>query len=104
MYKKKHYNMETRMFPIISSNSSQNPHLPLKWSWHNDSQSWLEYWGLKEEIMLENKDNIKNTITSKLKNKLWNDKELEGKRKLSIINPTLANHNYLFVFTNVKKK
>ena len=54
------------------------------------------------------KDNIKNTITSKFKDKLWEDHELEGKRKLryykEVINPTLDNHNYLSVLSNNKKK
>ena len=56
---------------------------------------------------MENKDNIKNTITSKFKDKLWDQKELEGKGKLKcyeVINPTLANHNYLSVLTNAKKE
>ena len=53
-------------------------------------------------------DSIKNTITSKFKDKLWQDKELEGKRKLryykEVINPTISNQYYLFVLTNTKKK
>ena len=54
------------------------------------------------------KDNIKNTITSKFKDKLWEDQELEGKRKLrynkEVINPTLYNQTYLFVLPSNKKK
>ena len=54
------------------------------------------------------KDNIKNTITSKFKDKLWEDQELEGKRKLryykEVINPTLDNQNNLSVLPNNKKK
>ena len=54
------------------------------------------------------KDNIKNTITSKFKDKLWEDQELEGKRKLryykEVINPTLDNQNYLSMLSNNKKK
>ena len=54
------------------------------------------------------KDNIKNTITSKFKDKLWEDQELEGKRKLryskEVINLTLDNWNYLCVLSNNKKK
>ena len=54
------------------------------------------------------KDNIKDTITSMFKDKLWKDQELEGKRKLryykEVINPTLDNHNYLFVLSINKKK
>ena len=41
------------------------------------------------------KDSIKDTITSKFKEKLWEDKEVEGKRKLryykEVIKPTLDN-------------
>ena len=54
------------------------------------------------------KDCIKDTITSNIKDKMWDDKELEGKRKLrynkEAINPTLDNHNYLSMLTNTKKK
>ena len=43
------------------------------------------------------KDNIKNIITSKSKDKLWEDQELEGKKKLryykEVINPTLDHQN-----------
>ena len=54
------------------------------------------------------KDSVKNTITSKFKDRLWEDKELEGKRKLryykEVINLTLDNYDYLSVLTNTKKK
>ena len=54
------------------------------------------------------KDNIKNIMTSKFKDKLWEDQELEGKRKLryykEVINHTLDNHNYFFVLSSNKKK
>ena len=54
------------------------------------------------------KDNIKNTITSKFKDKLWEDQELEGKRKLryykEVINRTLDNLNYISVLSSNKKK
>ena len=57
---------------------------------------------------MENKNNIKNTITFKFKDKLWDDKELEGKMKLryykEVINPTLDNQNYLSMLTSTKKK
>ena len=59
-----------------------------------------------EEIIMENRDNIKNTITSKCKDKLWDDKDLEGKRKLryykEVINPTLVNQNYPCVIVGVQ--
>ena len=54
------------------------------------------------------KDSFKDTITSKFKDKLWDVKELEDKRKLryykEVINPTLDNQNYLSVLTNTQKK
>jgi len=63
--------------------------------------------GVKEEIILENNDNIKNIITSKFKDKLWDDNELEGKRKLryykEVINPNLVT-NFFFSLTSAKKK
>ena len=55
-----------------------------------------------------NKYNIENTITSKVKDKLWEDQEMEGTRKLryykEVINTTLDNQNYLSVLSNNKKK
>jgi hypothetical protein len=57
---------------------------------------------------LQNNNNIKNIITSKFKEKLWCDKELEDKRKLryykEVINPNLEDQKYLFVLTSIKKK
>ena len=57
---------------------------------------------------MRRKDNIKNTITSKFKDKLWEDEELEGKRNLKyykeVSNPTLDNQNYLSVLSSNKKK
>ena len=54
------------------------------------------------------KDSVKDTISSNFKDKLWDDKELEGKRKLryykEVINPTLDNHNYLSFLINTKEK
>ena len=54
------------------------------------------------------KDNIKNTITYKFKDKFWEDQELEGKRKLryytEVIKPTLENQNYRSMFSIYKKK
>lgn len=95
LYKKKFYNMEGKKFPKIVSNSSQNPHLQLKQAWHKDVQVLLDHCRIKEDIILENKDNIKNTITSKFKDKLWGDEELKRKGTLryykEVMNPTLTN-------------
>jgi hypothetical protein len=61
-----------------------------------------------EETILQNKDTIKKTVKSKFKEKMWCDKELEEKRKLSyykdVINPNLEDQNYLFVLPSVKRK
>jgi hypothetical protein len=107
MYKNKINNMEDKRLPKIASNSSQN-HLQLKQGWHKDAKSWLNHWGIKEEVTLQNNNNIKNIITSKFKEKLWCDKELEDKIKLryykEVINPNLEDQKYLFVLTSVKKK
>ena len=54
------------------------------------------------------KYNIKNTITSMFKDNMWEDQELEGKRKLryckEVMDPTLGNHNYLSLLSKNKKK
>ena len=46
-----------------------------------DFESSVENWGIKEVLSMGSKYNIKNTITSKFKDNLWEDQELEGKRK-----------------------
>jgi hypothetical protein len=93
--------------PKIDSNSSQS-HLWLKRGWHKDAKSWLNHWRIEEEVTLQNIDTIKNTITSKFKEKLWCNKELEDKRKLryykEVINPNLEDQKYLSVITSLKKK
>ena len=64
MYNNKLNNMEEKMIPKIASNSSRN-HLQLKRGWHKDVRSWLNYWGIMEETILQNKDTIKNNVKSK---------------------------------------
>ena len=53
-------------------------------------------------------NNIKNIVTSKFKDKLWCEKDLEAKRKSiyykEVINPTLEDQKYLYVLTSSKKK
>jgi hypothetical protein len=106
IYKHKIINMKDKRFPKIDSNSSQN-HLLLKRVWHKDVNSWLNHWGIKEVIM-QNIDTIKITITSKFKEKLWCNKELEDKRKLRyykyVINPNIEYQKYLSIITSVKNK
>jgi abortive infection bacteriophage resistance protein len=61
-----------------------------------------------EEIILQNKDSIKNITKSKSKEKMWCDKELEEKIKLwyykEVINLDLEDKTYLSILKSVKKK
>jgi hypothetical protein len=99
--------MDDKRLPKIASNSNQN-HQRLKWGWHKDAKSWLNHWGIQEDVILQNTDNIKNIITSKFKENMWCDKELEDKRKLryykEVVNPNLEDQKYLLVLTSAKKK
>ena len=71
--------MEDKRLPKIDSKSSHDLHR-LKRGWKKDAQSQLSYWGIMEDTILQNKDTIKNIIKSKFKDKMWCDKELEGKK------------------------
>jgi hypothetical protein len=99
--------MEDKRLPKIASKSSHNHHR-LKRGWHKDARSWLNYWGIMEDTILQNKDTIKKNVKSKFKEKMWCDKELEEKIKLryykDVINPNLEDQNYLSVLPSVKKK
>ena len=57
---------------------------------------------------MQNINNIKNIVTSKLKEKMWCEKDLEAKIKLryckEVINPTLEDQKYLSLLTSSKKK
>jgi hypothetical protein len=55
--------MEDKKLPKIASKSSRN-HLRLKRGWHKDVESWLSHWRVMGEIILHNKDTIKNIIKS----------------------------------------
>jgi hypothetical protein len=83
-YKNKINNMDDKRLPKIASNSSQN-HQRLKRGWHKDAKSWLNHWGIQEEAIMYNINNITNIITSKFKEKMWCDKELVDKRKIKIL-------------------
>jgi hypothetical protein len=52
MHKNKLNNMEDKRLPKIASKSSHNHHR-LKRGWHKDTQSWLNYWGIMEETILQ---------------------------------------------------
>jgi hypothetical protein len=40
----------------------------------------LNHWGIKEEVILQNTNDIKNIIQAKFKENICCDKELEGKK------------------------
>ena len=98
MYKQKINNMGNERLPKIYLNSSQNQ-LHLKRCWCKDTMAWLNHWGINENEILQNIDNVLNIITSKFKEKLWCEENLAVKRKLryhkEIINPNFEDHKYL---------
>jgi len=79
MYKRNINNMDDKMLPKINSNSNQN-HQRLNRGWHKDVKSWLNIWGIQEDGIMQNTNNIKNILRSKFEN-LWCDQELEDKMK-----------------------
>ena len=99
--------MGDHRLPKLDFNSSQN-HLRLKRGWHKDTRAQLNHWEIDKKIALQNINNIKNIVTSKFKEKLWCEKDLEAKRKLryykQVINPTLEDQKYLSVLNSSKKK
>jgi hypothetical protein len=68
IYKNKLNNMEDNRLPKTTSKSSHNHHR-LKRGWHKDSRSWLNYWGIMEETILQNKDTIKKNSNQNLRKK-----------------------------------
>ena len=84
--------MGDHRLPKLAFNSSQN-HLRLKQGWYKDTRAWLNHWEIDENIALQNIKNIKNIVTSKFKEKLWREKDLEAKRNIiyykEVINHTL---------------
>jgi len=58
MYKNNLNNMEDKRLPIIASKSSHNHH-QLRRGWHKDTRSWINYWGIMEDTILQNKDTIR---------------------------------------------
>ena len=98
--------MGNKRLPKIALESSQN-HLSLKRGWCKDAMAWLNHWGIDENDTLQNINNIKNIITSKFKEKMWCENDLEVKRKLryykEVINPNLEDQKYLSVLASTKK-
>ena len=70
--------------------------------------AWLNHWGINENDILQNIDNVKNIITSKFKEKLWCKENLAVKRKLryykEVINPNLEDQKYLSIVTSSQNK
>jgi len=100
--------MGNEKLPNISLNSSQNQ-LRLKQCWCKDTIAWLNHWGIDENDILQNIDNVKNIITYNFKEKLWCEENLAVKRKLryyykETINPNLEDQKYLSVITSSQKK
>ena len=66
-----------------------------------------KHWGREKDITMQNIDG-KKCHSSKFKEKLLCDKELEDKRKLryykEVINPCLKDKKHLYALTSIKKK
>ena len=61
MYKLKRNNMGNERLPKFALNSSQNQ-LQLKLVWCKDTMAWLNHWGINENDILQNIDNVKNIM------------------------------------------
>ena len=70
--------------------------------------AWLNHWGIDENNILQNIDNVKNIITSKFKEKFRCEENLAIKIKLryykEVINPNLEDQKYLSVVSSSRKK
>jgi len=99
--------MGDQILPKTALKSNQDQ-LRLKRGWYKDATTWLNHWGIDKNSTLQDINNIRIIITSKFKEKMWDKKVLEVKRKLQyykeVINPNLEVQNYLFVLTSSKKK
>ena len=99
--------MGDHRLPMLALNSIQN-HLRIKRGWYKDTRAQLNHWEINETVALQNINNIKNIVSSKFKEKMWCEKDLDDKIKLryykEVINPTLEDKKYLFVLTSSKKK
>ena len=58
--------MGNERLPKIALNSSQNQ-LPLKLCWYKDTMAWLNHWGINENDILHNIDNVKKLLLLSLK-------------------------------------
>ena len=69
MYKHKINNLGNEKLPKIAFKSIQSQ-LRLKRCWCKDTMAWLSHWGIDENDILQNIDNVKTMITYKFKEKL----------------------------------
>ena len=72
--------MGDEKIPKIALKSSQN-HLRLKQGWCKDTMAWLNHWGIDENNILHNINNVKSIITSKFKDKFWCEENVRRKTK-----------------------
>ena len=75
--------------------------------WYKDTMAWLNHWGINENDISYNIDNVKNIITSKFKEKFWCEENLAVKRKwryYEVINPNLEYYKYLSMVASSGKK
>ena len=81
LYKHKINNMGDHILLKLALNSSQI-HLRLKQGWYKYTRALLNHWEIRENVALQNINNIKNIVTSNFKEKIWCEKDLVAKRKL----------------------
>jgi len=66
------------------------------------------HWRIEDNVNLQNIDTIKNIIMSKLKEKLWCNKDMKDKRKLrnykEVINPDIEYQSYISLIVSLKNK
>ena len=67
--------MGDHKLPKLALNSVQN-HLRLKQSWYKDTKAWLNHWEIDKNVALQNINDIKNIVNSKVKEKMWCEKDL----------------------------
>ena len=78
----------------IALNSSQNQ-LRLKQGCCKYTMAWLNHWGIGENDILQNIDNVKNIITSKFKEKFW---------CCSLVYMEMHKHNYNLIYMQMHQK
>ena len=66
--------MDNKRIHKIASDSSQN-HEWLKQGWHNDAKSWINHWGIKEEVIPQNTNDITNMVKAMFKEDIWCEEE-----------------------------